>query len=302
MSENENTVDPAVDDLDDVEAHGMREVAVGLSAAAVLTGGAAAVINSQGSGDGGSRSIQATHAIDAEKRGVTTDTSAASGGGAVGGPASITPAGGASESLAQGGVDAATSAVQGTADTADDVVSPNRTFMGRVDDRVDATVDQARDVRDNAVAYAEDTADAARATIKEEVRDAGAAVRQAPQTVRTAVEDLASGTVTTPNVRDVAQSARKTVDATLVLVGDTVRGITDGAMTTIARVQPGVGSDVDVKDASGWVTVTVGGEEVAKAEVKDGQASVTWQAPSGDAPAVFTYSGNDVLNATSVTL
>lgn len=300
MNENEITTGAAVDDIDDVEAHGMREVVVGLSAAAVLTGGAAAVMSSQGSGSGGTGTINATRAIDADADRVADGTSVASRG--VAGPASFSRPDASVDSLAGTGVDAATDALRGTTDAADDVVSPNRTFMDRVDDRVDGTVDRARDVRDSVVKTAGNVVDTTRATVREEAREAVAAVREAPQTAQTTVRDLSSGTITTPNVKEIAQSTRRTVDATIALAGDTVRGISDGVMTTVARVQPGVGGEVSPQDASGWLTVTVGGQEIARAEVKDGQASVSWQAPSADLPVTFSYSGDELFSPASVTL
>ncbi|HVE98010.1 MAG TPA: hypothetical protein VNA12_02395 [Mycobacteriales bacterium] len=300
MSENEKPIGAAAEDVDDdVDAHGMREVVVGLSAAAVLTGGAAAVMGGEDGGKGGASSIHATNPIDGGDAG--PDLTAATGGD-IGGATSFTPAR-AAGSLTQDAVGATTDAVQGTTDAADDdVVSPNRNLMDRVDDRVDGSLDRARDLRDSAVTTAGNTAQETRKTVNQEVRDAVTAVHEAPQTARSAVQDLSSGTVTTPSVREISETATSAVDATLVLAGDTVRKVTGGAMTTLARVQPGVGSNVDVKDASGWVSVTVGGEEVARAEVKDGQASLSWEAPSADAPVTFHYSGSDVLNPTSATL
>ncbi|HVF18800.1 MAG TPA: hypothetical protein VNA14_00970 [Mycobacteriales bacterium] len=306
MNENENPTDGTVDEIEDVEAHGMREVVVGLSAAAVLTGGAAAVISAQGSGQGGSSTIHATDAIAAESL-ADDDVKIGALGSDVGGPASFRSAGASGGAVAQ--ISASTDALQDAADSADDVASPNRGLVARTNDRVDSTVDRARELRDAALDTAGNTVAAARTTVKEEVRDAGTAVRTAPQTAGSAVDNLRTGTVTTPGVGQTVRSAGTTVrsagttvDSTITLVGDSVRSAVGGAQTTIARIQPGVGSGVNVKDASGWVSVTVGGEEIARAEVVDGQATVSWEAPSVNLPVTFHYSGSDLLSPATTTL
>ena len=298
MNEIQNTTGAAADDFDDVEAHGMREVVVGLSAAAVLTGGAAAVLSSQAA-DSGKGTIHATQALDATELRATDDASAKTRDAA--GPASITGSDGAG-SITTAGVDAKVDAVRGTTDAADDLVSPNRTFLQRVDDRVDGIVDDGRAVRDNAVRSAGAIADDTRTAVKEQVRQAGATVNEAPQAVRSAVSEATGTSVTVPSVGEIKQTSRQAVDATLVVTGDTVRTVAGGLASAIARVQPAVDGDVDLRDAGGWVTVSVGGEEVARAEVKDGQASLSWQAPSADLPVTFTYTGGDILQAPSVTL
>ncbi|HVE64742.1 MAG TPA: hypothetical protein VNB94_13200 [Mycobacteriales bacterium] len=307
MNEYDINPDAAAEDIDDVEAHGMREVMAGLSAAAVLAGGAAAVVAQQGeaSGGGGTSSrINATKAIDAQDQAGNlaraADSAAGGGSVSVNGPASFqatTPDAGAVADVAGG---SATSVVD-AAD--DDIVAPNRGgLVARTGGFVGDAIQDVRDVRASAAGSVSDLVDGTVDTADQAVSDTRATVRQSPTTVRRGVANVQSGTVTTPNVNQVADTARAAVDSTLVLAGDAVASITGGVMNTIARVQPAVGGEVDIQEVSGWVTVSVGGQEVARAEVKDGQASLSWEAPSTGLDVTFHYTGNDLLNPTSVTL
>lgn len=300
---NEQDVNPGTaadgDTLDDVEAHGMKEVVAGLSAAAVLAGGAAAVVAHQGNDSGGGANrIEATSTLGGASDSALLDT-----------PAGLSAPGSATSiSLPSAAVsDLASSALGTTADVAaevdDDVVSPNRpTTMDRADSYVDGRVDQVRDLRDSVLDTTSNVVDASVGTVRETVREGQAEVRETRGTASETVQRARQGTVSTPEVRDVVSDARAKVDATIVLAGDTVRAVEGMTTSTIARIQPGVGSNVSIEDMSGWVTVSAGGQTLARVEVKDGQASVSWEAPSAELPVVVHYSGSDVLNAASVTL
>lgn len=289
-------------DIDDVEGHGMKEVMVGLSAAAVLTGGVAAVVSS--GGDGGASRGRATISADTlDEAASEADASgvdrASARSGSIGGHA--VRAG----SSANGGDVASVlgtriSASSASLDDEDDVTAA--TFLGsrfdRLDGMVDRTVDWTRDVRRDAVA-----------TTRQAVSDVRTTVKNAPATA----DRLVQATVNPPSVSDTVAQARSTVreasaearrqvDGTIVVAGDLVRGVEGTAMTTIARIQPGVGASFDVATATGWVTVSVGGEEIARAQLKDGQATLTYQAPSADLPLTVALSGSDLLTAPPVTL
>ena len=297
---NHNDVNPtAADGLDDVEGHGMREVVAGVGAAAVLAGGAAAIVAHQQGGSGSDQSITATDTLTPD---ATTPDSSPVDLATEGARAGRTTVDAAAHLIGTA-AGTSTARVLGTAQSADDAVSPNRVgLMGRVDGYVDDRVDDVRDLRDGALRSVEWTVDTARDT----ARSAGTTVRTLPGTARGAVEDaleaVRSGTITTPRIQGTVDQARATVNAALLLAGDTVRGVQGTAMTTIARIQPEVGADVDLAEASGWITVSAGGQTLARAEVKDGQASVSWEAPAINVPVTLHYSGTDRISESAVTL
>ena len=289
-------------DVDDVEAHGIREVMVGLSAAAVLTGGVAAVVNA---GDGPGSSDRASITADA-KAGDLADanfTTADLAGTSV-------AIGGTSVDAANAAADAATDVLgtklsgsrASTADAAADVdeATERSSYLGSRLDRADAlldrSVDWARDVRDDSIDTARDAVETSRTT----VRETRSTVRNAPQTAMTAARETV-GTVRDLQ-KDVVDNTVERLDATIVLVGDAVRGVEGTVNTVVAQIQPGVGSDFDASTASGWVTISVGGQELARAQVTEGQATLSYQVPSADVPLTVTFAGGDLIHAPAITL
>ncbi|HVF21021.1 MAG TPA: hypothetical protein VNA14_12385 [Mycobacteriales bacterium] len=298
MNETDITVVPSEVDVDDVEAHGIREVMVGLSAAAVLTGGVAAVVTAGDGQGGGSRSTITAGAsgIDASDADLAAASSDAAG-------ASMSTAGAVGRAAGP-----ATSITSSTArmdavaiDEADDV-SASSTFLGRNLDRADritdASVGVVREVSDDAV-------DATRTTLQitsPTVSDARTTVRNAPSTVTSSAQAVSSAAISLPTVADVVTAADRSVDATLEVVAGSVRGIEGTASTLIARLAPQVGMGLDASSASGWVTLSVGGEEIARAQVQQGQASVSYTAPRADLPITVSFTGSDLVRAPSITL
>ncbi|HVE99273.1 MAG TPA: hypothetical protein VNA12_08845 [Mycobacteriales bacterium] len=291
-----SAVVPGEADFDDVEAHGIKEVMVGLSAAAVLTGGVAAVL-----ADEGARGSTGRASISADAPG--TDISGAdlaAAGTDVAGADAVAPRAASTTTDRASVLGTRMSADTAVDEADDDVKAPS--FLGsqldRSDAALDSTVSWTRDVRDNTVG-----------TTRATVREAQTTVRSAPGTAIDAVEDVRDVTVKIPSVSEVRNDVRETTtsvsraaESTIVLTGDLVRGVEGTATTTIARVQPAVGSSIDAETATGWVTVSVGGEEIARAEVRDGQATLSYTAPRADAPITFAFTGTDTLAASAVTL
>lgn len=263
-------------DLDDVEAHGIKEVMVGLSAAAVLTGGVAAVVNS-GDGPGASATkarISADHDL-----------------------------GAADLSASTSGVDAAakTDGVLGGAGAAADSSSvslrPSTSAAGTtlnndvVDDDISVSVN-AGDIKVDTG----DTLDTARGA----VADTRATVRNAPRTATTTVSNVgatADKAISDTKVQATAttnrtiKAADKTLDATIVFANDTVRGIEGTVSTLTGRIMPSAGMGVNADDLTGWVTLSVGGNQIARVAVNDGSFTVSYTAPSVDAPIQVHYTG-----------
>jgi len=291
MNEQDTTTTAAdVDiDMDDVEAHGIKEVMVGLSAAAVLTGGVAAVVSAGSDGSTPSPAkarIAADNLSDVDGSGVTATTSGTGTSidrsGVLGGTGAAV--GNDSVSLRPA------TAIDGA--TIDDDVS-SATLMNRLDGDVDSVVDDVRDLRDGAWDTAVDG-----------VNDTRATVRSAPSTVDSQVRQTRSATVAAAQttVRDadakvnqiedaLVSDVDKTLAGTLVLADGTIRGL-EGTVTTLAgRVMPSASTNIDASTLTGTVTVSVGGEQIARADVKDGQFTLSYTAPRADAPIQVHYTG-----------
>jgi len=298
------TVVPSDVDVDDVEAHGIREVMVGLSAAAVLTGGVAAVVTA---GDSPGSTNRASISADALGTDLGDTELAASSSDSTAKLDSAAGSAATSATSRKAGAVTAGDAHAALADS-DDVSAP--TFLGRTlertDDIVDDGVSWAREVRGDAV----DTTRATARTARDAVRDARTTVRNAPATAvnsvqqaqTTSVGELPSVNEVLSDTQSVVSGTVRSVDATIELAGDLVRGIEGTATTLVASIQPSVGSGIDLESTSGWVTISVGGEEIARAQVREGQATVSYQAPRADMPVTVSFTGNDLVSAPSITL
>jgi len=299
---NEQNVNPTPEDgdLDDVEAHGVREVVAGLSAAAVLAGGAAAVVSQQHDSPGGANRTSITEAVHTElaaaDQATTTTASSGAATASSGAATDTTSAGGAAGAMVTDSVDAAGQIAEDLADPA----SPNRdSTVNRVDRYVDDRVDDVRDLRDASLDTARSTIEGVDQLAADSIATARSAVRKAPSTVRGAA---AASVGETPDVRETVRSAAQKIDAAIVLAGDAVRGIEGTASRAVAHIQPGASMGVDAEQASGWVTVTAGGQTLARVEVRNGQATVEWTTPSADLPVTIHYSGDRLLNEASLTV
>ncbi len=260
-----------VEDIDDVEPHGLKDVMVGLSTAALVTGGVAAVATTQ---DATARPRHIQVADSPHLAMADADVQASAAVSAPGTPDEFT--GTSDQHLKiQPAISARGTVLYGAGDDVpeDDVSAP--TLLGDAMDRADAVVDnldRTRDLRNAAV---------------DVVRVSMAAAHTSAHTVP--VHDTAADTV-------------KKVDAAIVLAEDVVRGIEGAATSTLVRVQPQAGAGLNTHGATGWVSVSAGGEEIARGEVKDGRATVSWQTPHADVPLTLHYSGDALLNTATLAL
>lgn len=266
----ENLLD---DDLD-VEGHGLKEVAAGLSTAAILASGGAAVMHAAGSSGGIDATIHA-------------------------GPASVSVQADPSQAqdVTQGAVAQAhtteAAAAQAAHDATTSVSLPNNPppnvagtaahAVGNVSNTVSHTVARAESTVAGDVAKVKATAD----------NDVAAAVT-AVHTTQGQVQQVA-GAVTTA-AHQTETHAVTTLHATMHEGHDAVAGA-KSAVVNLSK--PGANGSVNATDATGTVTVSDNGVVVGTATLTNGTATLHWTAPVGGSHTMtFSYSG-DGLHAPS---
>ncbi|HUR50673.1 MAG TPA: hypothetical protein VMZ11_00965 [Mycobacteriales bacterium] len=263
-------------DVDDVEGHGMREVAAGLGAAAVLAGGGTAAAAAVGVHPTLPNLHPSTpsvsHPIDQVDRATdwTIDTSRDVRDGAIG-TTGATAAG--AGTLANRELGAAGATVTGAERSAASVV--------------DATGTIARNevrVAGQSVAAAEAVAvNVAKVTT-------GGAVTTASSTTSHAAS-TAGGTVTS--------AARKTATL-LTLTTSTVNAMETTIVATVANLNPNAGAGTSGMGSTGWVTFSLGGENIASVQLSHGQASVTVKTISLAGKALQAVYSGDTIHASSM--
>jgi hypothetical protein len=274
----ENSDAADVDDLD-VDGHGLKEIAAGLSTVAVLATGAAGLAqmttnthsaNPGGSAGGISASVVTpaaqTDLVNQVKDGVTQ---AAQGGST------------ATQSAATSVTGAATTTYGQAVDTVAPVVLDP---IGSTDRAVDQTLTQARTLRDGAITTATTTATTTAAAVSAASRDGQHQIDQ----------QMAGGS------HQVAQSETEAKAAVTAAI-TAVHGVTQAASSAADQVRTTVvslthvtgGGSVDATTASGTVTIQDGDAILGTATVKDGQATIHWVEPAtGGHTLVITYQGD----------
>ncbi len=262
-------------DADDVEAHGIKEVMVGLSAAAVLTGGVAAVVTAGSDGAGPST---AKARVAADNLGDVADISASTSGTdtSVG---SVGVLGGTGVTLGNDTVGLRPSTSAGGTAIDGDVVDAD--VAGQDDDitvsvRTGTLLDSTRTTVRTAPTTVSNAVDGTTRTANQAVADTTAIAQSAVnQTVKTVDQTVAD--------------VNKTLDATIVFAGDTTRGIQGTISTLTGKIMPGAEMRLDASALSGTITVTVGGNEIATADVQNGSFTVSYTAPQADLPVQVHY-------------
>jgi hypothetical protein len=266
-----------VDDIDDVEGHGLKEVVVGLSAAAVLGGGVASAASSiPPIGDGLKTPGAVMSVVQGAQDDVTKVTSPTLKG-------------------VERTADGATTTVDRTADRATDAAVDTATDAVRTVDGIAAdAITGLRPVLDDPDRYAIDTArSVANPTMSTVNATAKTATDTATSTVRTA-DGLAADTLTAADAT--AKWGLRVIDATTKATGDR-------ATTIVLGLQ---GSDADFggsaasKDA--WVVAKVGDEVIAKSDCDNGTWTLTIESKHLDSPITFSLGGDDTDPATAAPL
>jgi hypothetical protein len=258
-------------DLDDVEGHGLKEVAAGLGAAAVLAGGGAAALQNTGS----------TLPNAPQRDNVVASVDAAG-------------------QQAWDGAMATTQQGLGAADATVDAA-------GRTVASVDATADR---VADGTLASATSVASAATklatSTEKAALKTTGSVAHGATATADSTVDAAVNvaDNVSVSNVSSTASSTVRSADlagkiaTVLKLETSTVKAagsVTTGALTTVNAILSDTGTDVGASNGTGWVTFKVGGAVVGSVQLKGGQASITLNTNDiAGRTVTATYSGDGV--------
>jgi hypothetical protein len=271
-----NDVELQILELDDVEGHGMREVAAGLGAAAVLAGGGTAAAAAVGVHPSlphlGSPTPSISNPIDSVDR--TTDWAI-----------------GTSRDARDGALDsAATLASEATALAGHEVTTTSATASG-------------------IVAGTERTAgsvlDASGQLVRDEARTAGQAVGS---TEATALQ-VTRGAVTTTNAVVSGASTMATSTTTdavrkaatvLQLTTSTVNALETTIVATVETLDPQAGAGASGMGSDGWVTFSLGGENIASVQISDGQATITIKTASLGGKVLQAVYGGDSIHASSM--
>lgn len=289
---------PAVsDELDDVEGHGLKEVAVGLGAAAVLAGGAAGSMHLSSAplgvhSSGSNLSITVVDPID-------TAGQALHGGLA----AAQSTSDGAIQTTDQEITDGLRTvanapttldrAVQRTTETLGTTVAGAEQSVqevkawatGPVVDAAKADVHAVQQVATSATGFAKDTATDATGTVT-------AAATGTAATAGTAVTNLENKATST--VRDTDRKIATILSVTTTTASDRVHT----AVVTLRSATDGAGVQADT--AGGWVLVKSGDLVLAQVHMSGGTATASWTAPVTGAQSVtITYTGDSTFAAAS---
>lgn len=284
MNENEElltateqaSTDEQVIDLDDVEGHGLREVAAGLGAAAVLAGGASA----------------AAVSLDVHP--------SLPGGGGVQASASV----GDPISTTDAAVDAGLAAARADRDAAlrlaaAEAGSASSTAGGIVtgaERTADAFVDAAANLAAGATTTAKTVARGATNTTFATVSATGSTAGRTTEATATTAKSTTSSTATT---------ASRKAATVLSVTSRAVSVTTTELMMTVADLNPTVGTGANTEAMGGWISIQVGGRTLAQVQVVDGKANVSLDTKNLVGQTItFVYSGDSVhaSSTRSVTL
>ena len=283
MNENEKlltateqaSTDEQVIDLDDVEGHGLREVAAGLGAAAVAAGGASA----------------AAVSLDVHP--------SLPGGGGVQVNASVGPI-----STTDAAVDAGLAAARADRDAALRLAANEATAASSAAGNIvtggertaDAFVDAAANLAAGATTTAKTVARGATNTTFETVSATGSTAGRTTEATATTAKSTTSSTTTT---------ASRKAATVLSVTSRAVSVTTTELMMTVADLNPTVGTGANTEAMGGWISIQVGGRTLAQVQVVDGKANVSLDTKNLVGQTItFVYSGDSVhaSSTRSVTL
>jgi hypothetical protein len=257
---------PEIDELDDVEGHGLKEVVVGLSAAAVLGGGVASAASAiPPIGD----DMKTPGAAAAVVQGAQDDVNTVTAPVVTQVDRTVASATGTTAKTIAG----ATTVAKGAVTTVDNLTADTVTQVG-------GTV---RDVASDPVGYATDAT-------RPSVQKAGStADRVGDLAIDLTVTTIKDATATVDSTLD---SAFSTASTTLRVVTATADSTTDTTTDIVLGLQ---GSDADAgaqaqsKDA--WLVAKVGNEVVGSAQMDGGQWTVTIDSRHLSSPITFSVGG-----------
>jgi hypothetical protein len=266
--------------VDDVEAHGLKEIAAGIAAVgAVSTGGAAMAAMS-------GPSIPPAPIVQQARDDVTTMAGHATG---------------AANTLAGDAGRAANNTATNTVTAAHDVADPWVGFAQRTaadaQDTIDGTVAQSVGSIDRAVG---DAGRLATSTANSAVSTVNATATTAQRTATKAV-DTASATVrnTTATVDRTAASAA----ATAMTVVRTVQDLANHWTVNVGVAGAAAKAAGSLTNPSGTVTLTDStGGVLASADIHDGNATLSFVTPAGGGTFTLHYPGDGLFGPTQLPL
>lgn len=256
--------------LEDVEAHGLREIAVGIAAAGVMGSGGAALAAASGP------SIPPVPIVEQARDDAMAAAEHATGAVSQLGRDAGTLAEHATAN-AHGIVDPVVLAAQNTAaDTvrfAEDTVSRTRTAVDRTADAAISNVDRTID---STARYATSTASSTVATVTSTV---------------TATKDTVNRTVA-PIQRTVESTAQSAIASALTVVR-TVEDLADRWTVEVGVLGAEVSARGSLTNPSGTVSVSDGmGRVLATADIRDGHATLSFDTPAASGSLTIHYPGD----------
>jgi hypothetical protein len=265
--------DQDVIELDDVEGHGMREVAAGLGAAAVLAGAGTAAA--------------ATVGMHAHLPHLQNPTP------------SISDPIGTLDRTTDHGIAAARDARDGALDTAGATAASSITLAGQearfatttagnvkngVEQTAAASLDAAGTLTRSVLAAASQAAGNVEATALSTARGTVASASTTAANVSTSTMSTASSTTT-----DATRKAATVVQLTT----STLNALETTVTATVETLNPEAGAGTSGMGSTGWVTFSLGGETIASVQLSNGQATITVKTASlGGKVLQAVYSGS----------
>ena len=266
--------DHDVIDLDDVEGHGLREVAAGLGAAAVLAGGGTAAAAAVG-----------VHPTLPHLNNPSP---------------SISDPVGTVDRTTDWGIATSRDARDGALGTAATTAADAVSLAGR---EVTATSTTAGAVVRGAEQTAGTLVDAAGSTTRTEVAAASRTVGAEEHVALTTVRSDAAGVTTT--AATTADDATRKAATVLHLTTSTVNALETTITATVENLNPQAGAGTSGMGSTGWVTFSLGGETIASVQLSNGQATITVKTASLGGKvlqAVYSGSATDASSMLSMTL
>ena len=263
-------------DLDDVEGHGLKEVAAGLGAAAVLAGGGTALAASVGMHPSLPHMTSPTPSISNPV--TTTDRVTDNSINAV-----------------RDTRDGAAAAAISDANAATALAGHEVTAAGNTADAVLSGTGHA----------AAQVLDATGNAVRADLKTAGQVVSGADATAVT----VARGSVTTANtvVSATGHTATTTVNDTsrkvatvIQLTTSTVNALETTIIATVDNLNPDAGAGASGMGSTGWVTFSLGGQNIASVQLHNGQATVTVKTTSLPGKVLQAVYSGDTVHASSL--
>jgi hypothetical protein len=270
MNENEELLtateqagtDEQVMDIDDVEGHGLREVAAGLGAAAVLAGGA-----------GAATAAVANLSVHPSLPGTGTQASV-----------SINDPITASDQAVDGAIADVRADRAAAIDLAAHEVSATASNVGTASRLASQEVGAAARLAGNATTTATKVTAGVENAAFETTNKAGSTAGSTVTSTSSTASSTTSSTTSTAT-RKAATVLTVTTHAASVTTTD--------VLMTVSDLNPSAGTSVSTQSMTGWISIQIGGRTLAQVQVVDGKASISLNTKDIVGQTVnFVYSGD----------